>query len=194
MTTWFTSDLHFFHRNITKYTDRNLVTTAEQHDEWLFDLWNSQVKPGDFVYHIGDFAFSKGYDQLARVVSRLNGQKFFIKGNHDNEDHLDRLLEDHLIVKWKHYKEIKIGETPTVLFHFPISSWHRQSHGSWHLHGHCHSNLKEMHTNGKMLDVGIDNAYKLTGKHQFFTEQMITEYMQGREMHVADEHRQQSGR
>ena len=50
MTKFYTSDLHFFHRNIVKFTNRGEVTTQENHDEWLVNLWNSQVKAGDLVY------------------------------------------------------------------------------------------------------------------------------------------------
>lgn len=41
---YFTSDLHFGHSNIVKFTDRNKVTTSEEHDDWIIDLWNKQVE------------------------------------------------------------------------------------------------------------------------------------------------------
>jgi calcineurin-like phosphoesterase family protein len=187
---WFTSDLHFQHRNIVKFTDRGIVTTQEDHDEWLIDLWNSTVKKGDLVYHLGDFSFAKGYDSVKNIVQRLNGQIIMIKGNHDREEHLKRLKLEGMIAKYSMYEEIKIAGNPTVLFHFPISSWHRQSHGAWHLHGHTHGNLKSDRSIGKMLDVGIDNAYNVTGKHQFFDEDMITDYMSKREFYISDIHRE----
>jgi len=193
-TKWFTSDLHWQHRNICKFTDRKHVVSQEDHDEWLIELWNSTVKQGDLVYHLGDFSFAKGYDSLKNIVQRLNGSKIFIKGNHDRTEHLQRLKLEGLIAKWSMYEEIKVAGNATVLFHFPISSWHKQSHGSWHLHGHCHSNLKEYHNKGKMLDVGLDNAYTLKMKHQFFSEEMIAEYMQKRDLYIADDHREENGR
>ena len=32
---WFTSDLHFFHKNIVKFTNRGKETSLEDHAEWL---------------------------------------------------------------------------------------------------------------------------------------------------------------
>lgn len=139
------------------------------------------------MYHLGDFSFGLSYIQIRDFIQSLNGQKIFIKGNHDRSDILDRLKADCAIVKWIHYEEIKIKEKPVVLFHFPISSWHKQGHGSWHLHGHSHGNHSE--GKGYMLDVGIDNAYQLTGKHKFFSEQDICDIMSTKEIFVADYHR-----
>lgn len=133
----FTSDVHFLHKNICNYTDRGKVTDADLHTDWAIDLWNREVSDHDDVYHLGDFCFAKGYETLKGIVTRLKGKKHFILGNHDSESNFARLHRDGLIEWYGHYKEIKIGEQKVVLFHFPITSWHRQHYGSWHLHGHC---------------------------------------------------------
>lgn len=186
MTTWFTSDLHFDHKRITEFTQRGKETAKENHTDWLINLWNTQVKPGDLVYHLGDFSFDKHYEAVASVVGKLNGQIIMLKGNHDKHEYLEQLKNDGLIVNYHQYKEISLHKTSTCLFHFPISSWHKQSYGSWHLHGHCHSNHNRSH--GFMLDVGLDNAYNLFGKHKFFSEQDVLEYMQSQRLSVADSH------
>lgn len=183
----FTSDLHFGHKRIVEFTNRGADTNQENHTEWLINLWNSQVLAGDLVYHLGDFSFFKIYEEVSNVVSRLNGNKIFIKGNHDKREHLDQLVKDNLIQAWYDYKEIKIQDNPTVLFHFPIASWHRQSHGSWHLHGHSHGNFKDYR--GKMLDVGLDSAYNLYGEHKFITEDEVVAFMQHEDIYSADQHR-----
>lgn len=107
----------------------------------MVNLWNQQVNPGDFVYHLGDFSFLKK-EATADILKRLNGQKFLIKGNHDSSETLDYLLERKLIVGWEHYKEIDLVDYDgtkhkTCMFHFPMVSWHKQHYGSFHLHGHC---------------------------------------------------------
>lgn len=183
---WVTSDLHFWHRNICTYTDRNSVTTAESHDEWLIDLWNSTVNPGDIVYHLGDFCFNSRYEIIRDIVRKLNGQKHFIIGNHDKEENFKKLKADGLLHWYGHYKEIKIKDTKVVLSHFPFASWHRQHYGSWHLHGHCHASYQG---EGKILDVGLDMAYKLTGEHRFFNEEMIEDFMNSREVISVDGHK-----
>lgn len=184
----FTSDLHLGHKNIVKFTNRGIdCLSQDNHEQWVIDLWNTAVSAGDLVYHLGDFSFFTNYQDLAEAVYKMKGQKIFIKGNHDRREHLDKLVKDQLIQAWYDYKEIKIGEIPVVLFHFPIASWHRQSHGAWHLHGHCHGNFKD--SRGKMLDVGIDSAYTLYGKHKFIDEHEISKFMQHEQIYLADQHR-----
>ena len=177
MTRWLTSDLHFQHKNICKYTDRGKYTTPEQHTEWLTRLWNSQVNLGEEVWHLGDFSFAKKYEEIAETISKLNGQKHFIKGNHDDRKVLERLKEDGLICNWHDYKELKIGGIPTCLFHFPIKFWHKQEHESMHLHGHLHGSPSGL--SGKVLDVGLDSAYNIFREHRFFSEEFIVQHLSG---------------
>ena len=187
MTTYFTSDLHFHHKNVCKYTRRQEVVQQEHHEEWLIDIWNSTCTKADKVWHLGDFTFLTKYEDIAALVKNLPGQKFFIKGNHDRTKVLDTLKKDGLIQNWYQYEEIKLAGTTACLFHFPIASWHKQNYGSIMLHGHSHGAFTE--GKGKILDVGIDSAYNIKGKHSFFSEEEIKEYMQKREIHVADQHR-----
>lgn len=187
MTTYFTSDLHFYHKNICKFTRRNEVVQQEHHEEWLIDIWNSTIKKSDKIWHLGDLTFLTKYEEVASLLKKLNGQKFFIKGNHDRTNILNQLKNDNLIQNWYQYEEIKISATPVCLFHFPIASWHKQGYGSLHLHGHCHGSYTT--GKGKILDVGIDSAYTLTGKHRFFSEEDIANYMSHRELQTVDHHR-----
>lgn len=154
MKTFFGSDLHFDHKRIIEYTDRKDVITQEHHTEWLIDTWNSQVSKSDKVFHLGDFSFSHKYNEIASVVKRLNGQKFFLKGNHDRSEVLDRLKDEHLIQDWWHYKEIKIQGNTACLFHFPIVSWHKRGYGSFCLHGHCVDMQTELLTTGGWKKFG----------------------------------------
>ena len=186
----FTSDLHHSHRNIVKFTQRGRYTNQAEHDLWLQEVWNREVQKSDLVYHLGDFSFAKHYDEIALFASKLNGQKIFIKGNHDSRENLNRLVKDGLIQAWYDYKEIKLGDTSVVLFHFPITSWHKQGHGSWHLHGHCHGNLKDEHKIGLSLDVGIDNSIQEDNCAGFYTENEISRIMKDKQLQIADNHRE----
>lgn len=183
----FTSDLHHRHKRIVEITNRSVETTAELHDNWLVELWNSQVSKHDDVYHIGDLSFASRYEDIADFVRKLNGSINLIKGNHDQEKHLNKLKEDGLINNWWDYKEIKIQDTKVCLFHFPIAAWNQQGRGSWCLFGHSHGNFKD--TKGKMLDVGLDSSYNLYGKHRFFTEDDIIEYMSKQSIYCSDHHK-----
>lgn len=85
---WFVSDTHFFHSNILKFTGddgkrvRPEFSSTEEMNEHMVERWNSVVKPGDKVYHLGDVSFR--YDRPFReLMARLQGQKRLILGNHD---------------------------------------------------------------------------------------------------------------
>lgn len=178
---FFTSDLHALHKRIVELSDRHNVTTAEEHTEWLIELWNKQVRPRDKVWHLGDFCFSRKPEDWIKILSRLNGQKFFIKGNHDSGEALRGAR-----VTWYEYKRLKREDQEFVLFHFPIASWDKQRFWSIHLHGHSHGNFKGQ---GRILDVGIDNSVKVFGEYKFFELQEIKELMKDKEIFVADNHR-----
>lgn len=81
MTVFYTSDNHFYHKNILKYCPRPW-STVEEMNEGMIQRWNSVVGPEDVVYHMGDFAFGSVEKQRAIRV-RLNGHIIIIRGNHD---------------------------------------------------------------------------------------------------------------
>lgn len=145
MTIWFTSDLHFGHKNILKYNpEYRPYSTVEEMTAGLIASWNATVSDTDTVYHLGDFCFrKKSYSDS--IISQLRGNIVFIRGNHDQFG--------------DPYKEIKVNKQTICLFHYPMMSWNKMHYGSWHLHGHCHGSLK--HQTGKLLDVGWDAHGKL---------------------------------
>ena len=62
---WFTSDLHFGHKNVITYCDRPWATVEEM-NEALIKIWNDTVHPKDTVYCLGDFSMS------TRVMEELS--------------------------------------------------------------------------------------------------------------------------
>lgn len=85
MTTFFTSDHHFGHRNISRLARRPFPDTDEGVDEMneaMIETWNGDVAPGDIVWVLGDFAMGR-IDESLPVLDRLNGTKHLISGNHD---------------------------------------------------------------------------------------------------------------
>lgn len=147
---WFCSDLHLGHANIIKYCERPFHSVEEM-DEALINNWNSRVGSKDIVFYLGDLAF----DNHEKYLRALNGQIYFIYGNHDKNIDLysDRFkaLEDLL--------EVKIGEQYITLCHYPMASWPRSFYDSWHLYGHVHSK-QDMFPKLLSHDVGVDrNGY-----------------------------------
>jgi calcineurin-like phosphoesterase family protein len=159
---YFTSDMHFGHKNIIKFSNRPYSDVIEMR-EMLIQNWNSVVKrKSDVVYVLGDFSFLS-VNNTIEILERLNGQKHLIMGNHDNHKFRNQLKE-HLI--WvKDYMTIKIPPiteyrggrdySKAVLFHYPIASWEQVHHGAIHLHGHSHGNFTDPH-NRRTMDVGVD--------------------------------------
>lgn len=78
--TFYTSDHHFWHRNIGVLCQRPLVEREEM-DELMVQRWNEVVRPGDRVRHLGDFSLSIAVAE--RIAPRLNGDITIYSGNHD---------------------------------------------------------------------------------------------------------------
>ena len=77
MTVWVTSDLHFYHKNIIKYSPNTRpYSDVNEMNEALQLEWNTKVHPHDTVYILGDVAFSNA-QQAASILCRLNGKKIF---------------------------------------------------------------------------------------------------------------------
>lgn len=162
MTTWFTSDTHFGHANIMKFEPGRPGKDIEEHDEILIKNWNDCVQKGDTIYHLGDFCFISDMNRVKKILRRLNGQKFLVVGNHDRRMFLDMCRSERLFVKIDKIMDIKIEDKDVlphkqviILSHFPQLVWNKCYHGSWHLFGHCHGNLRDP-VETKRMDVGTD--------------------------------------
>ncbi len=149
---YFTSDTHFNHANIIKYSKRPF-SSVEEMNEAIIKNWNKVVRPNDEIFHLGDVTFGRGVGE----IKRLNGRKTFILGNHDIHFVKNMRIAGLGHIEICHYKEIDWEKHKFILFHFPIDSWNKSRHGSIHLHGHCHTTFNKYNTNRRRLDVGTDN-------------------------------------
>lgn len=139
---WLTSDSHFLHHNIIKYCDRPFSSVDEM-TECLVDNWNSVVKKGDYVYHLGDVFMnapksSEEDDKREWIMSRLNGRKTLILGNHDDVKYLSSKKFFHEILLWKPWNS---GNTriPMIFTHIPIHQDSLKYEGGLNVHGHTHN-------------------------------------------------------
>ena len=93
---WFTSDTHFFHKNIIRYCNRpwnsgkdeagNIIATDDDVKRMNDDIvarWNSVVSKSSIVWHLGDFSFG-GKENLEHIFPKLNGKINLVMGNHDH--------------------------------------------------------------------------------------------------------------
>ena len=155
--TFFTSDLHFGHKNIIEFCDRPW-SSLEDMREGLIQRWNEVIRNQDEVYVLGDFSFLNAEKTMA-ILRRLNGQKFLVAGNHD---HGRKKWVGGRCFQWARYKHEKAftcadgTKQRIVMSHYPFRTWAGDSRGAWGLHGHCHSTNPIASMVGRSLDVGVD--------------------------------------
>lgn len=186
MTDFFTSDLHFAHKNIVKWSERP-YDDVDAMDEALVAEWNAVVRPGDRVFVLGDFSFAEP-GKTSTILQRLVGQKFLIRGNHDSRTALKKT------VGWcsvQDYVDMRVGDDRIILSHFPFLSWHQMHRGAYHLHGHSHGNLRlpPALENARIMDVGVDATVKWTGKYRPVAWEEIAEQLNEKAAATTDGHK-----
>ena len=129
------SDTHFGHAGVCRFThpDDSTVklrpwTDPDEMDEEMIRRWNERVRPKDKVYHLGDVVINR---KALKTLSRLNGDKVLIRGNHD-------IFPD---VEYREYfRELRAYHVMNglILSHIPV---HEASLGRFgcNIHGHLHA-------------------------------------------------------
>lgn len=138
---------HFGHDNIIRYCKRPF-TSSDEMDEKILANFNSVLRPGDVLYHLGDVSWSSF--PLERFFNRLNtNQVHLIWGNHDKP-------KQTVHPSFRSYSDIKnihIEKRKIVLCHYSLQTWNGKGRGAYHLFGHSHGNLAGV---GRSMDVGVD--------------------------------------
>lgn len=171
MKIWFTSDQHYDHNNIIKYSNRPFATVGEMNEE-LIRRHNALVKADDIVYHLGDFSLNK--QAPVKYLSRLNGEHHLIMGNHDwchpacgksKVDFYRAMYSDAGFQSIQESLMIDILDQEVLLHHMPYLDQEPGEHGIkhakyrpidkglWLLHGHVHTAWK---IKDRMINIGID--------------------------------------
>ena len=160
---YFTADTHFNHDNIIKLNQRPF-SNVEQMNNNLIQNWNSCVNDDDEIYILGDFMFNNGTGKEANnILNRLNGIKYLIKGNHDENYLEDADFEEDNFVWINSYYTFNYNKLKLILFHYPILEWDKYYSDSIHLYGHVHNctknpdQQKRIKLLGKRaINVGVD--------------------------------------
>jgi calcineurin-like phosphoesterase family protein len=128
------SDTHFGHAGVCRFTHEDTGvkirpwTDPDEMDEAIVKLWNERVKPTDKVYHLGDVVINR---KSLKIMSRLNGDKVLIRGNHDIFKDTDYR---------EHFRELRAYHVMNglILSHIPV---HEASLGRFgcNIHGHLHT-------------------------------------------------------
>lgn len=144
---WVISDTHFNHANILKFEDRvgkkvrDQFSSVEEMNEVMIQRWNSVVKPGDKVYHLGDVVFGADKEQwLAKNMARLNGSKRLLLGNHDEATHFVGKGQFQKTMLWRVFKEFNILMTHVPVHISTLGESRFNKTPMFSVHGHIHQN------------------------------------------------------
>lgn len=144
---FFTSDLHFGHKNLIEGL-RGM--TVEENDNLIIKNWNKTVSKKDTVYILGDLTMDK--PKLIGInLSKLNGYKIIVAGNHDSKRCCDELARlGYSIVGCITYKGY-------ILSHIPIAKDEcDRFRGNIHGHIHLSGNIEGL---GDYEGIKLDNSY-----------------------------------
>jgi len=152
---WFTSDHHFFHKNIIRLCNRPFVDIKEM-SEKLIENWNTHVKPNDIVFNLGDFCWSGSSDEWIKLMDKLHGKQILIIGNHDDRKCVEKVENwykprenDCRAVQTKllfvrERLELRYGKKRYILDHFPQYNWMGCHYWVYNIHGHIHEKNSEI--------------------------------------------------
>jgi calcineurin-like phosphoesterase family protein len=105
-------------------------------DETMIERWNAKVKPTDTVYHLGDVVINQ---KSLHLVSRLNGRKILVRGNHDIFK--DKQYTD---VGFEQIHGVRVFVDKFILSHIPLHPDCVTERFKVNVHGHLHANEIKM--------------------------------------------------
>ena len=158
---FFNSDLHLSHQRVIEFHESFRakcmgVSTIQEHDEMILDLWNDTVKKRDVIYILGDVGYN-----LDRLKS-LPGNKKLLLGNHD-VSHASKYLEifDDIVgpIRYKKHWLNHIPPHETELWNRPVIHGHTHSKG---IENEMYINVSVEMTRGKPVSYQEIKSGKFT--------------------------------
>lgn len=158
---YFTSALHFCHSNIIGLNNRPF-NNVDAMDKQLIQNLNAYVTDRDEIYILGDFMHKGTAEEANRILQKLKGKKYLIRGNHDK--FVDDVQFDIDLFEWvKDYHVLNYEKRKFVLFHYPILEWAGYFGDAIHLYGHVHNSSKDPAQSERLsilgnraFNVGVD--------------------------------------
>lgn len=144
---YFSSDHHFGHNNIIRYSDRPFPDTNLMRD-CMIGNHNKVISNEDTWICVGDFAFL--HDDVANeILNQLNGFKILIIGNHDIYRRKVKNLNFDAIYPCL---DMTIWDIPMFISHYPF---HNIPTGWLNIHGHEHITHREA-TGNQFYNVNVE--------------------------------------
>lgn len=166
------------------------LEAVDQMNDVLTDNINEMVGVNDTLWILGDFMFAKKekVEHKARFYrDRIKCRNVnLIWGNHDDYRIKRYFNEVHDL------HTVYVNGKAVVLCHYALAVWNRSHRGAYHLYGHSHSTaepwLMEQMPGRRAMDVGVDNAAKITGSYRPFSFEEIDEILSARQGTAVDHH------
>lgn len=171
---WVSSDPHFGHANILKFEDKDgkkfrgdLFKDVDEMNEKILYNHNKKVAPGDIWYCLGDVYFGDA-NKADALLSRMNGKKRLVIGNHDNPKSQVLLKHFEKMMIWRNFPEKRILMTHVPVHEstlFEFAKYDYNVHGHIHQHESPNRNYINMSMENINYDpVNIDDIVRLYGK------------------------------
>lgn len=161
---WFTSDTHFGHANVLKFSERPWDDIDDMNYALIENI-NACVEPSDELYILGDFSFKLTVQQAYELRKLIRCKKIhLVHGNHDKDWRQPEVANAFIVEP--PIKVLKVDGVKIVMSHYPMADWQSMGHGSWHIHGHIHSqgsayNDANLAQGLLRFDAGVDaNEYR----------------------------------
>ena len=197
---YYTSDTHYGHANmvraLSKWGDkenstRDFKTIAEMNEALIAGI-NGTVMQDDVLFHLGDWSMgnTKNIKEFRdRIICR---NVHLVFGNHDDDIEDDNVLLPGpslhgLFSSVQSYKEAVVDGTMLCMFHYKQTIWNKSHRDAYHLYGHSHSGAEHL-VNGRSMDVGVDNAFKLLGSYRPFSHAEMLDHLKYRRHQAIDHH------
>jgi calcineurin-like phosphoesterase family protein len=145
-TTWLTSDLHLFHKNIIIYCGRPHDNEYEMNAA-IVSAWNSTVKDDDKVLLIGDLSAGVmgRYEELHCLVKELKGHKVLIRGNHDHQtDEWYKNAGFEFVTDWLLIGDVLCVHKPATSYNVDVIKLAEQIAPRLIIHGHIHDDRPDI--------------------------------------------------
>lgn len=152
---WFSSDLHLDHVNILNFVNydgdkvRPEFNNVEEMNETIIERHNNLVRPNDKYYCLGDVIFGFNQHKAESILSRLNGKKRLILGNHDNYFPIEFYAKffDKITSEWRPTGEV-------IFTHRAIFIDSTEPKLKKNVHGHVHRTRKEQ--SPKHVNISVE--------------------------------------
>ena len=158
---WLTSDLHFGHYNIIKYSGRPFFDLREMTEAHLSLL--SKVPDNEWLVLVGDMALSGDYQAGVETIRKIPGRKLLVAGNHDlRKDGFCALAKEpdlfEAVVPFLYWSQLN---SLVIVTHYPVAMPFGSKQMVLNYHGHLHQKTLDATEQVKYVNVGWDVHYGL---------------------------------